>query len=434
MWFFLAQTLAVLCIAAALGMVAGWLIWGGQRQARTNFGTALANVGGAASPGTAPSAGAPQELSSDAAVNATVLGVPTAPAPQQATEVPDTATLSSAAEVAALGKVAELQADIDRLRRKLRMAVTEIEVRTLRVEELNKALDARDTELGELRSELSQRDAQILELEAEVTHHEERAEAAPALGIAAAGQPQAPASPDPRAIEAIVASRVEEELVKRAEVASAELAGQIEGDRARLAAREAALQERVDEAERRVTEARSHSAQLEAELEELRSTNERLVTESRLRVEELELDLASARLRTDAATKELARFSAEILTLRESNAQHLQATHASMRDLQARLDNAKGVLSGRSITLPTMEPEESDGGVGLLVLPGMTREVADHLVEIGVGSLQDVASWSPDDVARVQSWLPEHPGIIERYGWVAAARETLRTSTSEHVD
>ncbi|NNM34310.1 MAG: hypothetical protein HKO53_14635 [Gemmatimonadetes bacterium] len=47
------------------------------------------------------------------------------------------------------------------------------------------------------------------------------------------------------------------------------------------------------------------------------------------------------------------------------------------------------------------------------------------LREMGVVSLEEIASWTPDDVARVQARLSGFPDRIRRDRWVDQARDLL---------
>ncbi|MDH3222927.1 MAG: hypothetical protein OEO23_04360 [Gemmatimonadota bacterium] len=48
-----------------------------------------------------------------------------------------------------------------------------------------------------------------------------------------------------------------------------------------------------------------------------------------------------------------------------------------------------------------------------------------RLNEMGVFSLRDIASWTPDDVDRVQAGLKGFPDRIRRDDWVAQARDMI---------
>jgi predicted flap endonuclease-1-like 5' DNA nuclease len=192
-----------------------------------------------------------------------------------------------------------------------------------------------------------------------------------------------------------------------------------------LERRTALIQSRAEEAETRVVALKAEAAQYQAEAE---STLAKAQHDAANRILALEVDLASARQRTNVATQELVGFASEVSAIRDTNAKHLQSVHETMRDLELRLDTTKAALAGRSLPkspISSVVPDNFADRPTLLGLPGMTPKLIDSLSELGVASLEDVAGWTSEDVARIQSWLPEDPAIVERNGWVAAAQEAL---------
>ncbi len=198
-----------------------------------------------------------------------------------------------------------------------------------------------------------------------------------------------------------------------------------------LERRTALIQSRAEEAEARVVALKAEAARQQAETDAAFAKAEQ---ESADRILALEVDLASARQRTNMATQELMGFGTEISAIRDTNAKHLQSVHETMRDLQHRLDTAKAALAGRSISAvksATVPATTSLSDSTLMVLPGMTVSVVDSLAELGIFTLADVASWTNEDVDHIQSLLPENPDIVERNGWVAVAQRSLREPSSQ---
>jgi predicted flap endonuclease-1-like 5' DNA nuclease len=191
-----------------------------------------------------------------------------------------------------------------------------------------------------------------------------------------------------------------------------------------LERRTALIQSRAEEAEARVVALKAEAAQHQFDSEAAFAKAER---EAADRILALEVDLASARQRTNVATQELMGFGSEISAIRDTNAKHLQSVHETMRDLQHRLDTTKAALAGRS--MPAAKPssllENPSSSSPLMALPGMTALVVDSLSELGISTLEDVASWTDEDVDHIQSLLPEDPEIVERNGWVTAAQRAL---------
>ena len=201
-----------------------------------------------------------------------------------------------------------------------------------------------------------------------------------------------------------------------------------------LERRTALIQSRAEEAESRVVALKAEAAEYQQETEAALAKAEHDATN---RILALEVDLASARQRTNIATRELMGFGSEIAAVRETNAKHLQVVHETMRDLQHRLDATKAALAGRSIAPSTPSSPSAfvsglvnSRGTSLLALPAMTSTLVDSLAELGVTSLEDVASWTAEDISQIQSWLPEDPEIVERNGWVAVAQLALRENTA----
>lgn len=104
-----------------------------------------------------------------------------------------------------------------------------------------------------------------------------------------------------------------------------------------------------------------------------------------------------------------------------------------MADLDRQLAAAHATLSDGA---PQRVAEPSSVALdpaGLLALPGMTEQLVEHLHDLGVDSLTEVSRWSPDDIARIAAWLPEHPDVITANDWVVSARALLSGGSDNSV-
>ena len=135
--------------------------------------------------------------------------------------------------------------------------------------------------------------------------------------------------------------------------------------------------------------------------------------------------LSASHAFADAAADHLGRLQREFRAVQERSTAHLESTRSAMADLDRQLAAAHATLNDADP--PTFaEPASSvPDSMGLLGLPGMTEGLAQHLHELGVSSIADVAGWSSDDVERIAAWLPENPDVITANDWVASARALL---------
>jgi predicted flap endonuclease-1-like 5' DNA nuclease len=285
------------------------------------------------------------------------------------------------------------EADVVRLKAKLRKAVEEIEKRTALAQ-------AARAELVDHQQRLAQSVA---------------ASAAAESNVAPAGLSALVEHDDFAPVGTRFTSAEIDELIQ-AKTASLQI------QTSQLERRTALIQSRAEEAEARVVALKAEAAQQQAETEAALAKAER---EAADRILALEVDLASARQRANLASQELMGFGSEISVIRDTNAKHLQSVHETMRDLQHRLDTTKAALAGRSVSAlkPASSPTGADAlpSASLMILPGMTTAIVDSLAELGIVSLDDVASWTNEDVDHIQSLLPEDPEIVQRNGWVTAA-------------
>ncbi len=166
-----------------------------------------------------------------------------------------------------------------------------------------------------------------------------------------------------------------------------------------------------------------------AETETVRVLTESKNLEAKLRqdIQQREIELSSARLRTESARNELGVISTELVDFRKRNTELLQDSHNRLSGLTGRVETAHSILSGQS---KKATPSAGQGfpaapGDDLLVLPGMTAEIVSHLRELEVNSLSDVASWTDEDVKQFETWLPDHPGIVSANDWVGRARSAI---------
>ena len=298
-------------------------------------------------------------------------------------------------------RLATREADVVRLKAKLRKAVEEIEKRTAL------AQTAR-AELVDYQQRLAQRD------------HESSFRPQQALAADSANDDFGPTGTrfTPAEIDELVQARTASLHIQTSQ----------------LERRTALIQSRAEEAEALVVALKAEAAHHQVEAESILAKAEH---DANNRILALEVDLASARQRTNMATQELMGFGSEISAIRDTNAKHLQSVHETMQDLQHRLDTTKAALAGRSISsvkAPDAEAPMSDSSglesSSLLVLPGTTATLVEALGELGITSLADVAVWTAEDVKHIQSLLPEDPEVVERNGWVLEAQRRLRETSA----
>lgn len=379
MYFLIWQNLVLLLVAMLVGFVAGWIFFGG-RSAR------IAEV----------------EENQRVAEN----------------------ELSQASEL-----LVAREADVARLRGKLRLAATELEKRATQVAAARRAF-------GDVTGRLNDSIAEHASTEAERLRLSQLAEEAINNPTLWAGEA------DLRRVEAEVAERmkaVTAELDERAldlERAQSELA---ESDRRASDAEDRRI-DALEQVDRMVVRADS------AEAEALRVRNESEQSQKSFadRISELELDLSSNRLRSESVRNEISAIAAEIDDFRERNTASLQDAHTRLVDLRSRVETARTILSGASAKSTGGGPGGSSadlmaaGGKGadeLVTLPGMNEQIHSHLQELGVRSLADVAGWSETDVHQYSDWLSDHPNVIRDNDWVGYARRliTERAETRETV-
>ena len=364
MWFFIFQSVALLSVACAFGVFAGWLFWGGN----TAPGRSVSEFGFA---------------------------------------MPDTTAKSRVAIAADLDA---RTADVARLRQKLKRAVVELERRS---EQLVAVRDEHET----LQLHLDALSSQLVAAGVAVPVGHDHPD--PVGDVQALIDDHELAMSDHVAVSDHVAES--DHLAMPVDVALLE--EERATHRAALQAQIADSERLLAENEARTHELRTRADAAEAEVSALQTSLQALHLESESRLAALELDLRGARLRADAAARELVTFSAELKALRETNASYVESTQTTMQDLQARLDGASSALSG-NVGLKAAADEAMSGAslYELVSLPGMSHELAAQLRDIGVQSVADIAAWTADDVERFQAWLPDHPGVIARNEWVDVAR------------
>ncbi len=392
--FLIAHTFVLLLIATALGLVAGWLIWGGNTRAEQSAVAATSTSG---------------ELE------------------------------------AARSELDARTGDVARLRRKLKRAVEELEIHATQLDEaedriaaLTSSADGGAPQLvedPELMAEVAALGEQLAFDRA--AHHDVtsaladlRAEHEDVLHQLRAAEARS-AELD----EDLGAARAQLVGVEEGQGARAQLAV-LEGElhEARTLIRDAA--ERVTYLERQALLWQNEADRLQGAIDENAAaeaqrleTSEReiqaLLREHETALASLRMDASSSRLRADAAAEHLSRLQQEFRAVQERSFVHLETTRSAMADLDRQLAAAHSTLRDG---VPTMVPEQSSAApdsAGLLALPGMTAQLVDHLHELGVQSLIDVSRWSTDDVARIAAWLPEHPDVITANDWVVSAQALL---------
>ena len=383
MWFFIFQSVALLSVACAFGVFAGWLFWGGNTA-------------------------------------------PTGSASESGFATPD---VTAKSRVAIAADLDARTADVARLRQKLKRAVVELERRSGQLVAVREEHETLQMHLDALSSQL---------VSAGVAVPAGLVQPDPVGHIQPLVDDHEPAASDHLAMPADVAipegadsldsvGPVEALAVDATEATGMDWDRRLEEERA---THRAALHAQIAESERllaenevRAHDLRARADAAEAEVAALQASLVALERESEGRLAALELDLSSARLRADAAARELVSFSAELKVLRDANTSYVESTQTTMEDLQARLDGASSALSGRvGSKTATDEPTSGASLYELVSLPGMSHELAAQLRDIGVRSVADIAGWTADDVERFQAWLPDHPGVIARNEWVDVAR------------
>lgn len=392
--FLIAHTFVLLLIATAVGLAAGWLIWGGSLRAeRTNA------VGGT----------------------------------------------STSDEVQALRSELDARTgDVARLRRKLKRAVEELETHAAQ-------LDAAEDRIAALSSSADGDAPKLVEdpeLMAEVAALREQVAFDRAATNDAMAALESLRVEHEDALHQLSAADIRSaELGDDLGAARSQLVGVEEGKAAReqlsvlerelheaqILIRDAA--ERVTYLERQALLWQNEADRLQAAIDEnaaaeaLRfETSEReiqLLREHETSLASLQMEASGSRLRADAAVEHLGRLQREFRSVRERSSAHLEATRAEMEDLDRQLVAAHETFSDVAPQPVTELASSAPDLTGLLALPGITEALVQHLHELGVDSLTDISRWSPDDVSRIGAWLPEHPDVITANDWVVSARAML---------
>ena len=395
MSFLIAHSFVLLLIATAVGLVAGWLIWGGNTRAEQT-----------------------------GVVNAT----------------------SMSSELEALRSELDARTgDVARLRRKLKRAVEELESQATQLAEAEDRI-ATQSSSAYVGAPLLVEDPELM---AEVVAlREQLAFDRSALNDARAALESLRAEHEDVLHQLRAAEARSAELDDDLGVARTQLVGAEDGQaaRAQLTVLEGELYEAQtlirDAAERvtylerqallwqneadRLQAAIDDNAAAEAQrLETSERENQALLREHETALVSLRMEASSSRLRADAAAEHLVRLQREFRAVQERSSVHLETTQAAMADLDRQLAAAHATLSDAA---PQRVAEPSSVALdpaGLLALPGMTEQLVEHLHDLGVDSLTDVSRWSPDDIARIAAWLPEHPDVITANDWVVSARALL---------
>ena len=400
MLFLVAQTFFLLLVATIVGVAAGWLIWGGPKRTTTS-----------------------------------------------------TASVESVAKLTAeleqsQADVESRSADVARLRRKLKRAVEELERHATQLESAEEQICAlssggftgatfadtstTDAELAGLRSRLAEAEAALASATAEVERlRAEHAAVSDQLRFA-----QARAEALETELHSLrQAAATDDERSGSAARRSAELESQLAD--AQTVIRDATA--RVTYLEQQALLWQNEADRLQAVLDEGSSSHSQELTDLHQQLinvqrdhetaaSALRLDASNSRLRADAAADQLARLQQEFRLVQERSHSLMEANRAALADIDRQLAATHSTLNDsnpKAAPLPIAEVPHDENEVGLEALPGITPGLIDHLHELGVGSLADVASWSPDDVARIAAWLPENPGVISANNWVEAAQTLL---------
>ncbi len=480
MLFFIAESFVALVIAAFFGCIAGWLIWGGERRTAKVDGDHSANsLAGTSGAALGESAVTPRP-SSELAEGVSAENV---------TQHPDFVSMKR--ELAGLNdrstaleeRVELREADVARLKAKLRKAVEEIERRTALATAARRELADERTRIEAL---------------------EQAGQTAPA--IAPSNETAADVSPlsvfDVEAGAAHVAL-TEEQIEERVRARTASLAIQSENLERRM--HQAAS--RADDAERELITSKQALADAKAHAQELladarregQESVEAVRREAQQESARLDRELQEANRRAEDANRSVAELTTEVNAIRDAQASHLRRVQEAMRAIEADaivvpptsaasvvsstgpatistltgsssskgastsiqsasnaalspVDQAgaeqtgtepagteragtgplSGPLSNEALSTGAVRPpgaaNDFDGSIRSL--PGMTETLERHLATIGIERLDEVASWTAVDIARVQAWLPDFPGVIVENNWVEVATRALNASNS----
>lgn len=422
MWFFLVQTLVVLAAAMGLGVVAGWVLFGGSYAQSVAVSNAAKLAASPPSEGLNVASGAhlsdqtlPDESSRESFTG------------------PDETQFSSGSnlldgEIWTTDRFADQHSEgkhvgVPSNQRESQHSPDEAQ--------MDSPLAASNDELSVLRSELESRVADVARLKSKLRKAVEEIERRTAQTVAAREARDA----ERRRAEALEDELDENSASARDSAAMVAAAKSTEADKSALANLEVELER-----------AKYRAGQLAVEVQELTQSQQRQNTAGESEREALTVEAASLRLRTEGALTQLNEFSREVTGFHAEQAQHLARSQQLMAELQAKITVTRSALAGRPLVaaLPTVTSETagslSDGsalghphthlalpGNELHQLPGMTPEIASLMSEIGVNSIHEVANWSSHDVARIQGWLPEYPNVVELNRWVERARGLVRS-------
>ncbi len=336
-----------------------------------------------------------------------------------------------AANAALRSDLAAREADVLRLRGKLRRAATELEKRATQVTTSRRAHSEVVARLGDVELALQSTDAERVHLQ----ELADQSLANPTLWAALSDERQIREAAQIRADEMMAdATASTDAALHRADEFEARL-NDVERELRDADSALAALTVRAAEAEAAAeglrsdgNAARDEREALVAQAEELREEIESLRTEldatsreKQLAVSELQIDLSAARLRADAAAHELGDLADGITAAKDESVRHVQGIQERLQGLGARVEAARATLTGRSSTSRPVEVRAPDP-IGLASLPGINPLILDHLEELEVRSLAEIAGWTTIDVAQYESWLPDHPQLITSNDWVGFAK------------
>jgi predicted flap endonuclease-1-like 5' DNA nuclease len=226
--------------------------------------------------------------------------------------------------------------------------------------------------------------------------------------------------------------RLNEELARRSDDLDA-LGQRIDGEQAVVARREqdlaARLQEtasRAEAAQAEVVALRMQREQTEARLA-LMAAFEAQATRFKAAVAERDAQLAALRSTQESSERELLAtreaLSAARRALAETRAAHAAAEREEA-DAQARRQPEAAAPEAASPA-----PAESEALAQPAVRDDLKRiygigPVLERLLnELGITQYRQIATWTPDDVRRVDAQLVKFHGRIERDDWIKGARE-----------
>ncbi len=406
MLFLSFQIFFLLLIAGAIGVFCGWLLFAKPSKAKASDYDADGAAGDTGSVGSLSQfAGVPEER------HRQVVG-------ELEDELENARVLLDSRE-----------ADVARLRGKLKKAVTELD---RKVEQLRSERDLVEALRGDLADAQEVIDSGRPALEDSASQH--------------LITPQ-PTSSHPVDLQSLITARSSEgsddptavELTSAAvEAASAEVAAaRSEMNRLVEEAEHAAF--RLQLSERALDDARTRASDAERAVEDFRSELVRTRTESAEKISALELEASNSRLRADAATMELQELEQQLLDIQMANARLLEQTTSTIGAAKSHIQAARVSLTGQTPMasdrtredLQQRDDELEISPVGLEALPGATPELINQLRELGVEQLADIASWNSGDLERFQAWMPE--ASIELATWPAEAHQLLMDRHLENV-